>query len=104
MERAKITARWKSSRTREIGVEYNGNFYHVIYGEQVDGGFCCIPNWRIGCELAAFHDIFWNTESLGRVMDDKKAAGEIAELIAAEEARRAREMEKGLSAASDQAN
>ncbi|MCI8950060.1 MAG: hypothetical protein HFG49_08465 [Lachnospiraceae bacterium] len=104
MKKAKITARWKSNPTREIGVEYNGNFYHVIYGEQMDGGFCCIPNWKIGCELAGFHDVFWNTESLESVLKDKNAARKIAEIIADEEEKRSQNMEKGLSAATDQAN
>jgi hypothetical protein len=34
-----------------------------------------MPNWDIGCELAGFSDVFWNTERLTRhvSMRDAKA-------------------------------
>lgn len=65
-----------------IGMNYNGNYYSVIFGEYVNGGFCCIPNWGVGCELAQFSDIFWNTESIGRALDDFEAGRAIAKMIA----------------------
>ena len=40
------------------------NSFHLIFGEQINGGFLCIPNWSIGCELASYDDIRWNEESL----------------------------------------
>lgn len=69
------------SNVHHIGVEYDGNFYSVIIGEYVNGGFCCIPNWNVGCELANLSDVFWNKESIGRVLKSKKAAGVIATAI-----------------------
>ena len=65
-----------------IGVEYNGNYYNVIFGEYVNGGFFSIPNWNCGGELASFSDVFWNTESIQRSLKSKRAAKAIAKAIA----------------------
>lgn len=64
-----------------IGIEYDGNYYSVIFGRYVNGGFCSIPNWNVGCELANFSDVFWNTEQL-QVALKKKVAKVIALAIA----------------------
>ena len=64
-----------------ISVEYNGNSYSVIFGRYVNGGFFCIPNWGVGGDLGQFSDIFWNTESLSRVIKSKRAAKAIAMAI-----------------------
>ena len=65
-----------------IGVDYNGNYYSVIFGMYVNGGFFSIPNWNVSGELGEFSDTFWNTESLSRVLKSKKAAKVIALAIA----------------------
>ena len=52
----------------EAKLNLNGNSYHLIFGRQINGLFLCIPNHRIGVELAHPSDRFWNKESL-------KAAG-----------------------------
>ena len=65
-----------------IGVNCDGNYYSVIFGKYVNGGFCCIANWSMGCELSSFKDIFWNTESLYRILKNKKVAKAIAKAIA----------------------
>lgn len=65
-----------------IGVEYNGNYYSVIFGEYVNGGFFSIPNWNCGGELAEFNDVSWNTESIQRSLKSKMAAKAIAKAIA----------------------
>ena len=65
-----------------IGVDFNGNYYSVIFGRYVNGGFFSIPNWNVGGELGQFEDIFWNEESLSRVLKSKKAAKAIAMAIA----------------------
>ena len=65
-----------------IGVDYNGNYYSIIFGEYVNGGFFSIPNWNCSGELATFDDIFWNTESIGRSLKNKKVAKVIAMAIA----------------------
>ena len=65
-----------------IGVDYNGNYYSVIFGRYINGWFFSIPNWNVGGELGEFGDTFWNTESLSRVLKSKKVAKAIAMAIA----------------------
>lgn len=66
-----------------IGLSHDGNYYSVIFGKYMNGGFCSIPNWGIGCELSFdFKDIFWNEESLCRVLKRKGASKAIAMAIA----------------------
>lgn len=65
-----------------IGVDFNGNYYSVIFGRYVNGGFFSIPNWNVGGELGQFSDTFWNEESLSRVLKSKKVAKAIAMAIA----------------------
>ena len=65
-----------------IGVDYNGNYYSVIFGRYVNGGFFSIPNWNVGGELGQFGDTFWNEESLSRVLKSKKVSKAIAMAIA----------------------
>ena len=61
-----------------IGIDYNGNYYSVIFGRYVNGGFFSIPNWGVGGELGQFCDTFWNEESLCRVLKSKRVAKAIA--------------------------
>lgn len=70
------------SKVHHIGIEYDGSYYSVIFGEYVNGGFCSIVNWGVGCELSSFDDVFWNTESIHRVLKKKKVARVIATAIA----------------------
>ena len=48
----------------EADIQGNGYSFHVIVGPQVNGRFLCIPNWHVGCELAALSDVFWNSEQI----------------------------------------
>lgn len=65
-----------------IGINYDGNYYSVIFGKYINGGFFSIPNWNYGGELAGFTDIFWNTESIHKLLKKKKVARVIAQAIA----------------------
>lgn len=71
----------KISNVHHIGVETNGNYYSVIFGEYVNGGFFSIPNWNTGGELADLSDVFWNTENIGRALDNNVIGKVIAEAI-----------------------
>ena len=53
-----------STEPYEMNINALGWSYHVIFGSQINGHFLCIPNWDIGCELAAYDDITWNMNSL----------------------------------------
>ncbi len=48
----------------EVEITGRGSTFHVIAGPKSNGHFLCIPNWEVGCELAAYNDIFWNSEQL----------------------------------------
>lgn len=69
------------SGVHHIGIEYDGNYYSVIFGKYVNGGFFSIPNWNCGGELSGFSDVFWNTESIERSLKQKNVAKVIAEAI-----------------------
>ena len=70
------------STTHHIGINYNGNYYSVIFGRYVNGGFFSIPNWNCGGELATFNDVFWNTESISKAIKSKRVGKVIAMAIA----------------------
>ncbi len=70
------------AKVHHIGVNYNGNYYNVIFGKYVNGGFFSIPNWNCGGELAAFSDVFWNKESISRSIKSKRVGEAIAKAIA----------------------
>lgn len=72
----------KISNVHHIGIEYNGNYYSVIFGEYVNGGFFSIPNWKVCGELAELDDISWNTEAIGNELNDINASKAIAIAIA----------------------
>ena len=72
----------KVENVHHIGVDYNENYYSVIFGRYINGGFFSIPNWNVGGELGQFGDTFWNEESLNRALKSKKAAKAIAMAIA----------------------
>ena len=48
----------------EIDMQIRGWSYHMIFGEQCNGWFVCVPEWSIGAELGDPSDTFWNTGSL----------------------------------------
>ncbi len=68
----------------EIQVEHKGCSYLVIYGEHINGGWCCIPNWGVGCEMGSTGDIQLNAEALERAGLNASAAKAIADEISAE--------------------
>lgn len=70
------------SDIHHIGIDYNGNYYSVIFGRYVNGGVFSIPNWNCGGELSTFDDVFWNTESISKAIKSKKVGKVIVETIA----------------------
>ena len=66
------------SNVHHIGVECSGNYYSVIFGEYVNGGFCSIPNWNVGCDLSTFDDVSYSTEKLSIALKNKNDAKQIA--------------------------
>ncbi len=70
------------SDIHHIGIDYNGNYYSVIFGRYVNGGFFSILNWNCGGELAMFNDVFWNAESISKAIKSKRVGKVIATAIA----------------------
>lgn len=83
MAEYKISADHSKSvgKVYHIGVDYDDFHYSVVFGRYINGGFCSIPNWNVGCELGSFDDTFWNTESLGKALKNKEVAKVIAYAI-----------------------
>ena len=58
------TLRMAAPGQYEAEINGRGTYFHVIAGQHRYGGFLCIPNHSIGCELAAFSDVRW---TIGRL-------------------------------------
>jgi len=92
MRRGKQIEEWPGTITRLVN---HGSHYEmqissrssitVIFGDSQRGGFCCIPDWKAGCELAGYTDIFWNLEHITAAMgrNNKVDAVTVAYAIAA---------------------
>ncbi len=68
----------------ETEVNYRGQSYTVIYGEHVNGGWCCVPNWGVGCEMGSTDDKQFNAAALERAGLNPGAAKAIADKICVE--------------------
>lgn len=77
----KIGARYPAGVFFEISVDVDGSNYLVIYGWHINGGFCCIPNWNIACEMGDASDTVFNMEALQRCKISKNRAKAIAAAI-----------------------
>lgn len=77
----KIQCQYPAKVLFEISVDVDGNTYLVIFGSHINGGFCCIPNWGIACEMGDPSDTFYNSEGLIRSGLPKSAARAIAAAI-----------------------
>ncbi|MCR5012817.1 MAG: hypothetical protein K6A72_10765 [Lachnospiraceae bacterium] len=69
----------------EMTIDTDGYSFHAIFGSQINGHFLCIPNWNLGCELAAYNDKAWNISSIYRAgtlrYTDACAIGNALQLI-----------------------
>lgn len=65
----------------EFNVTLNGCSYCILYGEYVNGYFCCIPSENIACDMAEPVDIFYNYESLEQIGVEDELATKIASTI-----------------------
>ena len=60
----RIVKRYEAKVLFEASIDTCGSNYLVIYGEHINGYFCCIPNWNVSCEMAEPTDVFYNRERL----------------------------------------
>lgn len=65
----------------EINVAVGEYTYLVIYGEHINGNFCCIPNWKLGCEMSFPNEVVYNQHKLIDCGVEKGIAKELAKAI-----------------------
>ncbi len=52
----------------EFLIKGRGSAFQVILGYSTLGNYLCIPSLNIGCGLAYWSDIYWNTRQLSQLM------------------------------------
>lgn len=58
-----------NNNSTEIYIQSRSSI-HVIVGESEYGNYACIPNFNRGCYLSTLDDLFWNTESLVKLIGE----------------------------------
>lgn len=53
----------------EAVAEARGTCFYLIAGSYQNGNYLCVPNHRIGCDLAQYTDLFWNREQISRFLN-----------------------------------
>ncbi|MGN0569276.1 MAG: DUF6618 family protein [Candidatus Fimenecus sp.] len=79
----KIQSSYEAHILFEASVAINGTSYLVIYGEHVNGNFCCVPDHGWGCEMADPSDVFYNSRNLVNCGAPETVAPYIAQSIKA---------------------
>ncbi len=77
----KIQTNYNANVLFETSVAVNGQSYLVIYGEHINGNFCCIPGYGWGCEMAEPSDVFYNSRSLTNCGAPEEIAQALAKAI-----------------------
>ena len=78
----KIENIFKAKTIFEANIAIGGCTYLVIFGEHINGAFCCVPNWGWGCEMSSDpKDIAYNCEQLIQCGASPEVAKEIAKAI-----------------------
>jgi hypothetical protein len=77
----KIQANYQANVHFEISVAINGQSYLIIYGEHINGFFCCIPTHNWGCEMSDPADTYYNANRLQCCGADTDTAASIANVI-----------------------
>ncbi len=77
----KIQREYAVNALFESDVAVDGSSYLVIYGKHINGYYCCIPNWNLGCEMGTPDYISYNTEKLVGVGVSEPIAYQIAKSI-----------------------
>lgn len=79
--KSKIETIFEAKVMYEFNVAIDGWTYLVIYGKHVNGGFCCVPNWKWGCEMAGPNEVAYNRDKLMECGAKEEIANEIAKAI-----------------------
>lgn len=78
----RVVAEYKAKVLTEISVDMsNGYNYLFIYGEHINGYFCCVPNWKWSCEMAEPDNVSYNAKSLVNAGVEYEVANGIANTL-----------------------
>lgn len=72
---------FKANVTFEVSIDICGCSYLLIYGEHINGNFCCVPEWGWGCEMSEPDDIACNRDKLMTCGASKNVAETLARAI-----------------------
>lgn len=71
------TAKWEivnlTYEITELNISGRGSSYNIVLSDCSSGNFLCIPDSNLGCALAHWSDIFWNTERLTMILNKTDA-------------------------------
>ena len=59
-----IEREFKANVLFEFSVAIDGWTYLVIYGKHINGYFCALPSWSMGCEMSSPDAVDYNTKKL----------------------------------------
>lgn len=96
MEKANIVNRFNATNEECLSIDFDGFNYLLIYGDYVNGGWFAIVNHGVSGDLSNATDVFYNSESIGRALNDFKAGKQIAEVIAYIDKQNQKEMKKEI--------
>lgn len=77
----KFEKAFSSSVMFEFSVAIQGWSYLIIFGKHINGYFCCVPDWKWGCEMAAPHEVGYNMDKLVEAGASESIAKGIVEAI-----------------------
>ena len=77
----KFETEFKASVLFECNIAVGGWTYLIIYGKHINGYFCCIPNWKWGCEMAEPNEVAYNSDKLIDCGADPEVARAICKAI-----------------------
>jgi hypothetical protein len=77
----KIERVFKTKVLFECSVAVGGSSYLLIYGEHINGNFCCVPNYKWGCEMSEPEAVKYNALKLEECGANKNVALSLATAI-----------------------
>lgn len=60
----KLERIFKASVIFEASIAVNEHSFLLIYGEDINGYWCCIPNWDVGGKMSSPDHIHYNQQQL----------------------------------------
>lgn len=77
----KVISRHEVGNVIEFTMDIGDWSYLVIYGKHINGYFCAVPNWGVGCEMSKSDSIAYNATKLATNGIEYGSAKAIAEAI-----------------------